>query len=175
MMWVTLCAAGKLDDAEALAAPGLPPRRGVTERDIEALLNYVRLLRLAPDERRSACDLMLTKIGGATTGAVPLSSCIIAAGAGCADHAFDVLEKALAQGRHIRPDAHDVFGMARGQSALQLFVSNCGVPIWKHRRFPALAARLGLAQYWVETNKWPDCVAEVDYDFKALCVAAVAA
>jgi hypothetical protein len=35
--------------------------------------------------------------------------------------------------------------------------------------------RLGLAQYWVESNKWPDCAAEVDYDFKTLCVAAVAA
>ena len=91
------------------------------------------------------------------------------------DRAFDVIEQAIAQNRPLRPDSHDGFGMARGQSALQLFVSNCGEPIWKHRRFPALAARLGLAQYWVESNKWPDCAAEVDYDFKSLCVAAVAA
>ncbi len=173
MMWVTLCAAGKLDEAEALASPGVPPRRGVTERDVETLLNYVRLLRLPAQERHGACDVMLSALAKAK-GALPLSSCLIAAGVGCADHAFDVIEQAMAEGRPLRPDAHDVFGMARAQSALQLFVSNCGEPIWKHRRFPALAARLGLAQYWVESNKWPDCAAEVDYDFKALCEAAVA-
>lgn len=173
MMWVTLCAAGKLDEAEALAAPGVPPRRGVTERDVDALLSFTQLLRLGPEDRRSACDRMLSMLAQAE-GALPLSSCLIAAGAGCADHAFDVIDQALDQGRPLRPDVHDVFGMARGQSALQLFVANCGAPIWKHQRFPALAARLGLAQYWLETNKWPDCAAEVDYDFKALCAAAVA-
>lgn len=172
MMWVTLCAAGKLDEAEALAAPGVPPRRGVTGRDIEVLINYVKLLRTPPEERRNACDVMLSSLSAAK-GALPLSSCLIAAGVGCADHAFDVIERALREGRPLRPDAHDVFGMARSQSALQLFVSNCGTPIWKHRRFPALAARLGLARYWVESNKWPDCAAEVDYDFKALCAEAV--
>jgi adenylate cyclase len=171
MMWVTLCAAGKLDEAEALAAPGVPPRRGVTARDIEALLEYVRLLRLSAEDRRVACDALLTSLSAAE-GALPLSSCLIAAGAGCADRAFDVIDRALDEGRPLRPDAHDVFGMARGQSALQLFVANGGAPIWKHTRFPALAARLGLAQYWVETNKWPDCAADVDYDFKGACTEA---
>jgi adenylate cyclase len=174
MMWVTLCAAGKLDEAEALAAPGVPPRRGVTPHDVESLLRYVRLLRMSPAERRVACDAMLSSLS-AHTEALSLSSCLVAAGAGCADRAFDAIEQAIAQGRSLRPDSHDGFGMARGQSALQLFVSNCGEPIWKHRRFPGLAARLGLAQYWVESNKWPDCAVEVDYDFKTLCVAAVAA
>ncbi len=174
MMWVTLCAADQCEDAEALAAPGVPPRRGITERDVAALLNYAKLLRLSPEERRGACNMMLASLASAD-GPLPLSSCLVAAGAGCAERAFDVIEQALDQGRGLRPDAHDVFGMARGQSALQLFVANCGTPIWKHRRFPALAARLGLAQYWVESNKWPDCASEVDYDFKALCAAAVAA
>jgi adenylate cyclase len=174
MMWITLCAAGRFDEAEALAAPGVPPRRGVTERDIETLLGYVQLLRLAPDDRTAACEAALKSLAN-DKGALPLSTCLIAAGAGCADRAFDLIEQALAEGRSLRPDAHDVFGMARAQSALQLFVSNCGTPIWKHRRFPVLAARLGIAQYWLESNKWPDCAAEVDYDFKSLCAIAVAA
>ena len=63
--------------------------------------------------------------------------------------------------------------MARAQAPLQLFVSTGGTPIWQFERFPALAARLGLAQYWLETKQWPDCAAFVDYDFKALCAAAV--
>ena len=50
------------------------------------------------------------------------------------------LGRPRAQGRPLRADAHDEFGMARGQSALQLFVANCGTPIWKRTRFPALAA-----------------------------------
>jgi adenylate cyclase len=173
MMWVTLCAAGKLDEAEALAAPGVPPRRGLTERDIEVLRNYVALLRLPPEQRRGACEKMLAALDAAE-GPLPLSSCLIAAGAGCAGHAIDVIERALDRGRPLRPDAHDAFGMARAQSALQLFVANCGEPIWKHNRFPALAARLGLAQYWIERDKWPDCAAAVDYDFKAACADAVA-
>ena len=66
MMWVTLCAAGKLDEAEALAAPGVPPRRGVTEHDVESLLRYVRLLRMSPEDRRVACDAMLSSLSAHT-------------------------------------------------------------------------------------------------------------
>ena len=62
--------------------------------------------------------------------------------------------------------------MARAQSPLQLFVSVGGAPIWRHRRFPALCARLGLAQYWLESGEWPDCADEVDYDFKRACAEA---
>ena len=173
MMWVTLCAAGRLDEAEALGDPGAPPRRGVSDRDVDVLRNYVALMRRPPEERREACETLLAYVAR-TNGPLPLSSCLIAAGAGCADHAFDVIEQALDNGRSLRPDAHDAFGMARAQSALQLFVANCGEPIWKHRRFAQLAARLELAQYWLESGKWPDCAAEVDYDFKAACAEAVA-
>ena len=34
-------------------------------------------------------------------------------------------------------------------------------------RFPPLCAKLGLADYWIETGKWPDCADEVPYDFRA--------
>ncbi|MEP3466898.1 MAG: hypothetical protein ABJN65_12820, partial [Parasphingorhabdus sp.] len=32
-----------------------------------------------------------------------------------------------------------------------------------------LCARYGLVEYWLETQKWPDCVDEVPYDFRAEC------
>jgi hypothetical protein len=37
------------------------------------------------------------------------------------------------------------------------------------RRFVGLCAKLGYVDYWVETDRWPDCVAETApyYDFKA--------
>ena len=36
-------------------------------------------------------------------------------------------------------------------------------------RFPRLCARLGLVEFWMATGKWPDCAAEVPYDFKSEC------
>jgi hypothetical protein len=32
-----------------------------------------------------------------------------------------------------------------------------------------LCARLGLVEFWLATQKWPDCADEVPYDFKAAC------
>jgi hypothetical protein len=36
-------------------------------------------------------------------------------------------------------------------------------------RFARLCARLGLVEFWMTTNKWPDCADEVPYDFRAEC------
>lgn len=36
-------------------------------------------------------------------------------------------------------------------------------------RFVPLCARLGLVEFWLATGKWPDCVDDVPYDFKAEC------
>jgi hypothetical protein len=36
-------------------------------------------------------------------------------------------------------------------------------------RFVRLCARFGLVEFWLTTSKWPDCVDEVAYDFKAEC------
>jgi adenylate cyclase len=36
-------------------------------------------------------------------------------------------------------------------------------------RFPQLCARLGLVEFWMRTDKWPDCADEVPYDFRAEC------
>jgi adenylate cyclase len=46
----------------------------------------------------------------------------------------------------------------------------------RDRRFVRLCARLGLIDYWLTTQRWPDCVDEVAsyYDFKAECAAVAA-
>jgi hypothetical protein len=173
IMWTTLCAARRADEAEALAAPGAPPRRAVTGRDVAVLQSYVGVLRLPAEERRAAVEELLQQLS-TLNGSLPLSTCLVAAGHGCADQAFDLIDAAIESGRGLKPDNHDGFGMARAQSPLQLFVATGGEPVWKHRRFPKLAARLGLAQYWIESKKWPDCAVLVDYDFKAACAEAAA-
>lgn len=38
-------------------------------------------------------------------------------------------------------------------------------------RFIRLCARVGLVEYWLATQQWPDCADEVPYDFRALCEA----
>jgi adenylate cyclase len=172
IMWTTLCAAKRPGEAETLAAPGVPPRRAVIDRDVGVLLNYVSLLRLDEAERQQACEAMLSRLATQNS-PLPLSTCIVAAGYGCADRAFDLIEDALETGRGLKPDNHDSFGMARAQAPLQLFVATGGRPVWGFDRFPRLAAKLGLAQYWIESAKWPDCAAYVDYDFKAACKAAL--
>ncbi|MBC7767638.1 MAG: hypothetical protein H7124_02520 [Phycisphaerales bacterium] len=174
LMWSTYCAAGRTDEAEALAAPGVPPRRSVTERDVSVLRNYTAMLRLSDEERREACERLCTQAAHAE-GPLALSTILFVASHGCPDRALDVLEAAMDAGRGLRPDNHDAFGMARAQSPLQLFVSNGGTPVWRQRRFAKLAVRLGLAQYWVETGQWPDCAKEVEYDFKAACREALSA
>ena len=75
---------------------------------------------------------------------LPLSTCFVAAGHGCAERAFDRdRQRRSITGRGLKPDNHDGFGMARAQSPLQLFVATGGEPIWKHPRFPR--SRRGLA------------------------------
>jgi adenylate cyclase len=174
IMWTTLCVAKRADEAAALAAPGVPPRRAVIDRDIAVLQNYLDLLRLTEAERRDACNGLLSQLATQNS-PLPISTCLVAAGYGCAEGAFDLIDNALDTGRGLKPDNHDAFGMARSQAPLQLFVATGGDPVWKFQRFPRLAARLGLAQYWIETGKWPDCAAYVDYDFKAACKAALGA
>jgi hypothetical protein len=36
-------------------------------------------------------------------------------------------------------------------------------------RFVKLCARLGLVEYWLATQLWPDCAEIVHYDFRAEC------
>lgn len=176
IMWITYCLAMKLDEAAALATPRLTPKRGVSPRDVSVLRNYVDLLRRTPDEQRAAGAAIVNAMSRGD-GPITLSSCMIAARFGCADQAFKALDRALDKARPIRPDAHDGFGMARAQSSLQLFVNTGGTPFHRHPQFPRLCARLGLAQYWLKTGRWPDCAEDegLAYDFKDACAAAVAA
>jgi tetratricopeptide (TPR) repeat protein len=45
-----------------------------------------------------------------------------------------------------------------------------GMPEFRNDpRFARLCARLGLVEFWMATDKWPDCADEVPYDFKAEC------
>lgn len=55
------------------------------------------------------------------------------------------------------------------------FLASWSRPLHHDPRFPALCARLHLADYWVTSGKWPDLVETVPYDLRAACRALVEA
>jgi hypothetical protein len=92
--------------------------------------------------------------------------CAISAFAGCDDLALDVMLDALSSGRPIGLKG----GPGMRASALSpLFDTHYARPLQRNIRFPTVCARVGLVTYWQESGKWPDCAADVPYDFKAEC------
>jgi TolB-like protein len=62
----------------------------------------------------------------------------------------------------------DFFGFAG-----TMFMSG-NEPMMRDARFVQLCRRIGLCDYWIASDRWPDCADEgvLPYDFKALCAAA---
>jgi hypothetical protein len=60
---------------------------------------------------------------------------------------------------------------------LSTLFSFVGAALRRDPRFATFCARVGLADYWCQSQNWPDCVDEVEgiYDFRAACEKASAA
>jgi TolB-like protein len=98
------------------------------------------------------------------TGSVDLSRLVYAAHLGLVDEAYRTAEAArLGPGG----TADDIMGPDGYRTGLFFHVE---MPELRNDpRFVPLCARLGLVEFWLATGKWPDCVDEVPYDFKAAC------
>lgn len=99
-----------------------------------------------------------------TTGHVDVSRLVYSAHLGLVDEAYRAAETA-----RLGPagTGDDIMGPDGYRTSL-LF--QAGMPELRNDpRFARLCARLGLVEFWLETGKWPDCVDEVPYDFKAEC------
>jgi TolB-like protein len=91
---------------------------------------------------------------------------------GMAEEAFDLIERA----------SFDYVASSEGRSPngaltpATMFGAHNAPGFMEDRRFVRLCAKLGLCDYWLETDRWPDCAAEgvLPYDFKAECARAVA-
>ena len=55
-----------------------------------------------------------------------------------------------------------------GYETALLFIDQTA-PLRMNPDFAKLCARLGLARYWRDTERWPDCTEQTGYDFKAAC------
>jgi TolB-like protein len=101
------------------------------------------------------------------TGCVDVSRLVYSAHLGLVDEAYRLAESArLGPGG----TCDDIMGPDAYRTAL-LF--QAGMPELRNDpRFVRLCARLGLVEFWMTTEKWPDCAGEVPYDFRAECARA---
>jgi TolB-like protein/tetratricopeptide (TPR) repeat protein len=98
------------------------------------------------------------------TGRVDVARLVFAAHLGLVDEAYEAADRAC-----LGPagTADDIMGPDGYRTAL-LF--QAGMPELRNdQRFPGLCARLGLVEFWLATDRWPDCAAAVPYDFKRAC------
>jgi TolB-like protein len=95
------------------------------------------------------------------TGTVSLFEPLMLYRMGLADEAFELLDKASFAHLFRRDGTTPAGHIAPGA----IFIPAHG--LYRDRRFPRLCAKLGLADYWIQTDKWPDCAEEVPYDFRA--------
>jgi TolB-like protein len=100
----------------------------------------------------------------AKTGGVDVSRLVYAAHLGLVDEAYRAADDA-----RLGPagTSEDIMGPDGYRTAL-LFQASMP-ELRNDRRFPRLCARLGLVEFWLATGKWPDCAAEVPYDFEREC------
>jgi adenylate cyclase len=98
------------------------------------------------------------------TGAVDVSRLVYAAHLGLVDEAYRTAETARLGPRGAVDDIMGPDGYRTG------LLFHAGMPeLRSDPRFVPLCARLGLVEFWLATGRWPDCVDEVPYDFRAEC------
>jgi TolB-like protein len=100
----------------------------------------------------------------ARTGGVDVARLVYAAHLGLVDDAYRAADAA-----RLGPagSSDDIMGPDGYRTAL-LFQASMP-ELRNDLRFPRLCARLGLVEFWQATGKWPDCAAEVPYDFEREC------
>ena len=132
-------------------------------REFQDGLAFIRTKRDPTPENIGAIRDALTA-DCTRTGCVDLSRLVYAAHLGLVEEAYRTAES-LSLGP--RGPEGDIMGPDGYRTGL-LF--HAGMPELRNDpRFVRLCARLGLVEFWLATGKWPDCVDDVPYDFKAEC------
>jgi TolB-like protein len=105
----------------------------------------------------------------ARTGTVPLFAPWRLHRLGLTEEAFELLDKA-SFAHMFDPEGPPPSGFwpawFAAASIPGLIFSRNNEPFFRDPRFPRLCAKLGLCDYWIETDKWPDCADDVPYDLR---------
>jgi TolB-like protein len=132
-------------------------------REHAGVIPFARVMRdPRPGPRRSMFDAIVRR--ALATGHIDPQVATIAAELGFVDETFALLERC-----RFGPcgSPRDVMG-THAYRTLLLFPRAYGA-LRADPRFVQVCARLGLVDYWLESQQWPDCAGEVPYDFKAEC------
>ncbi len=97
----------------------------------------------------------------ARNGTLPLHYLTAISQLGFADEAFELIDQSTFEDRLLMANSTVSSGVIFGR---ENEVMKCDV------RFLGLCAKLRLCDYWVETDRWPDCACQVPYDFKSECL-----
>ncbi len=132
-------------------------------REFQDGLPFIRAKRDPTPENigawRSALEANVRRTGG-----VDVAQLVYAAHLGLVDLAYQLAATAC-----LGPTgtSDDIMGPDAYRTSL-MFMS--GMPEMRNDpRFARLCARLGLVEFWMKTDQWPDCTDEVPYDFKGEC------
>lgn len=114
------------------------------------------------ENRRALFDRMRQRTE--RTGNTDAQSVLFAAHLGFVEETFDMIEHAK-----FGPSGgpRDILGVNAYRTHL-LFTA-AYPELRNDPRFVKLCARLGLVEYWLATQKWPDCAEVTPYDFRAEC------
>jgi TolB-like protein len=133
----------------------------------EAVEPLARLRRDDPDYW--ATQLAQAREVLARTGAIHLQTIASIHAAGYADTAFELVETASFNQIWDPDGPSPADGVNSGVIFRPANRSMIDDP-----RFVRLCAKLGLCDYWVATDRWPDCADSTPYDFQAAARAAIA-
>ena len=138
---------------------------GARERglDIQTLLRSER----EPNPEVRAQALQAARAALAQTGVLPFATYTNLSRMGLNDQVFELIDQAsfgfMFDPEQRSPNATTSNGI--------IFSVIYNTPMLRDPRFPRFCAKLGLCDYWVKTERWPDCAETVApyYDFKAEC------
>lgn len=165
--WITFVFAGRIEEANAMCAPGNAALPHLPPGAIEFLRGVMDTLRADPEMAKTRLREMLSP-------PVSIRVALLAGAAGYSDLAFDRMNEALDRGADIAAQPMQTMsaGIARAYTCADFFHFP-KTPFRQNPRFAKLCARLGLAQYWHDSGRWPDCTRETPYNFKDECVKAL--
>ncbi len=132
-------------------------------REHSRFIGRIALLRSGDSEsRRLILERMRSNVE--KTGHLEPGAMVWPAVAGFADEAYDILD-----GARLGPS-----GGPRDSLGINAYRSHLLFPaaypeLRANPRFVKMCARLGLVEYWLTTQQWPDCADETPYDFRAEC------
>lgn len=146
---------------DALRAPARLQRSPL--REFASILRIVDVMRRPTPENRSDYVAKL-RAHVEASGHVDAESLLFPAHLGLVDETYALLTEAT-----LGPSGSptDVLGVVAYRT--QMLFAAAYPELRADPRFAKLCARLGLVEYWLATQKWPDCADVVPYDFRAEC------